>query len=163
MSPIRATQDMRRDAARTARRTRAEPTRISYRVTDFSSPIRAGTVRFPPRGSVTCSGISFTRRNAATRRPRGIDARNGSHASAPTWTAYAPRTTIGPKTKATATPPTPGEVRSKPIASELRDWRHAIEVPRATPTRDAMKLRGCTAWNQVRSEAILLPDRLATG
>src|SRR5205807_7093275 len=94
-------------AARTARRTRAEPTRISYRVTDFSSPIRAGTVRFPPRGSVTCSGISFTRRNAATRRPRGIDARNGSHASAPTWTAYAPRTTIGPKTKATATSPTP--------------------------------------------------------
>src|SRR5437879_1257900 len=58
---------------------------------------------------------------------------------------------------------TPIAVRSKPIASKLRDWRHAIEVPRATPTRDAMKLRGCTAWNQVRSEAILLPDRLATG
>src|SRR5205807_1275773 len=58
---------------------------------------------------------------------------------------------------------TPIAVRTKPIASKLRDWRHAIEVPRATPTRDAMKLRGCTALNQVRSEAILLPDRLATG
>src|SRR5437879_4909614 len=58
---------------------------------------------------------------------------------------------------------TPIAVRTKPIASKLRDSRHAIEVPRATPTRDAMKLCGCTALNQVRSEAILLPDRLATG
>src|SRR5256886_10735448 len=58
---------------------------------------------------------------------------------------------------------TPTAVRTKPMASKLLDSRHAIEVPRATPTRDAMKLRGCTALNQVRSEAILLPDRLATG
>src|SRR5438309_2582684 len=58
---------------------------------------------------------------------------------------------------------TPITVRTKPMASKLLDSRHAIEVPRATPTRDAMKLRGFTALNQLRSEAILLPDRLATG
>ena len=69
---------------------------------------RTGSVRLPARASPRRSGISLTYRISATRSAIGIDATNGSHASAPpVWTTYAPSSISGPKPIATATSPSP--------------------------------------------------------
>src|SRR5439155_17107014 len=57
---------------------------------------------------------------------------------------------------------TPTAVSKRASPSNVRASRHAIAVPRATPTREATKLCGWVAFHHVRSEAILFPDHLTT-
>src|SRR6266581_3968336 len=58
---------------------------------------------------------------------------------------------------------TPKAVRASAAASNLPVRVQAIAVPSATPTREARKLCGWVALNQIRREAILFPDRLLPG
>src|SRR6266545_118945 len=58
---------------------------------------------------------------------------------------------------------TPKAVSTSATASNLPVRVQAIAVPSATPTREARKLCGWVALNQIRREAILFPDRLLPG